>query len=111
MLSMGLPSGRIRMSTDEIQKKKKGIKDTMRCPYCDAELKKWKVPQNIFIEWPNEYFYICFNDECSYFIGGWKAMEKLGRPCTYRLMYDPLTDRCEPLLVMNNNMLKDGIIE
>lgn len=99
------------MSKEAIQKKKKEIGDTLRCPYCDTELKKWKVPQNIFTEWPNECFYICFNDECSYYSRGWDILAKQGSTCTYRLMYDPLTDCCTPIPVMNSNMLKDGIIE
>ena len=99
------------MNTEEIQRKKEGIKNTLRCPHCDTELKKWAVPQTAFTEWPNEYFYICFNDECPYFIGGWDAMEKQGNHCSYRLMYDPLIDCCQPIPVMNTNMLRDGIIE
>jgi len=109
----GIVNGRSynNMSTDEIRRKKEEIKDTLRCPYCNAELKKWKVPQNIFTEWPNEYLYICFNDECSYFVKGWETMAEQGNPCTYRLMYDPLTDCCNPFPVMNRNALKDGIME
>ena len=96
---------------DELEKKKSLIKDTLCCPYCDEPLKKWKVPQNLFTQWPNEYFYICFNDECSYFIRGWDAMASQGRHCTYRLMYDPLTDCCQPAPVPTSDALRDGIIE
>jgi len=96
---------------DELEKKKKEIKDTLRCPYCDEPLKKWEVPQTLFTQWPNEYFYICFNDECSYFIRGWDAMASQGRHCTYRLMYDPLTDCCQPAPVPTSDALRDGIIE
>ena len=99
------------MNAEEIQIKKRGIKKTLRCPHCNTELKKWEVPQNVFTEWPNEHFYICFNDECSYFTRGWEAMEKQGNHCSYRLMYDHLTDSCNSIPVMNSNMLKDGIID
>ncbi|MFC2067399.1 hypothetical protein ACFLTP_00030 [Chloroflexota bacterium] len=99
------------MNKEEIQTKKGKVKDTLHCPYCDTELKKWEVPQTGFTEWPNEYFYICFNNSCSYFTKGWETMARQGKTCTYRLMYDSLTDCCNPIPVMNDSMLRDGIIE
>ena len=72
------------------------MKDTLCCPHCDTPLKKWEVPQSQFVEWPNEYFYVCFNDGCAYFVGGWDRMAALGNLGSYRLMYDPLKDRCFP---------------
>ena len=99
------------MTTEELQKRTEDIKNTLHCPHCDSELKKWKVPQNVFTEWPNEYFYVCMNDDCSYFVRGWEAMEEQGNHCSYRLMYDPLTDRCQPMAVLNKNMLWDSIVE
>lgn len=99
------------MSKEEIEKKKSQIKDTLCCPHCDSPLKKWEVPQSIFLQWPNEYFYICFNDECPYFLGGWEAMAAQGRHCSYRLMYDDLTDSCQPAPVVNRETLRDGLIE
>ena len=38
-------------------------------------------------------------------------MADLGRKCSYRLMYDPLTNSCSPLPVTNTNMLRDDIME
>ncbi|MFC1925795.1 hypothetical protein ACFLW2_03755 [Chloroflexota bacterium] len=99
------------MSTDDIEKKKSEIKDTLCCPHCDTPLKKWDVPQSIFTQWPNEFFYICFNDDCSYFLRGWDAMARMGRTCSHRLMYDPLTDCCQPIPVNSRELLRDGIIE
>ena len=99
------------MNKGEIEKKKLMIKDTLRCPYCDTPLKKWEVPQSLFIQWPNEYFYICFNDDCPYFLQGWEAMSAQGRHCSYRLMYDDMTNSCQPAPVVNRETLRDGIIE
>lgn len=99
------------MDKEEVELRKQEIKDTLRCPYCEEKLKRWVIPQNIFTAWPNEYLYVCFNDNCQYFIGGWDAMSDLGRKCSYRLMYDPLTNSCSPLPVTNTNMLKDDIME
>ena len=99
------------MNEEELEKRKQEIKNTLRCPHCNSELKKWQVPQNIFTPWPNEFFYICFNDECSYHVRGMDVMASQGNLCSYRLMYDPLTDSCQPVPVLNKNTLRDGIIE
>ena len=95
----------------EVERRKKEVKDTLCCPYCGDKLSKWEVPQTIFTEWPNEYLYVCFNDNCPYFERGWEAMAAQGNTCSYRLMYDPITDSCGPIPVFNRNMLKDNIIE
>lgn len=91
--------------------RRKEVRDTLCCPYCGQRLKKWRVPQTVFTEWPNEFLYVCLNDECPYFICGWDAMAAQGNRCSYRLMYDPLTDNCQPLPVFNTKMLRDGIVE
>jgi len=74
-------------------------------------MKKWLVPQTPFTQWPNEFMYICFNDECPYVIQSRDAMYKLGNRGTYRLMYDPELDCCQPIPVMSLNSLRDGIAE
>ena len=99
------------MNAEGSSKGQRRADDKPRCPYCNAELKKWKVPQTIFTEWPNEYFFICLNDECSYFVRGWEVMANQGLHGSYRLMYDPLNNCCQAIPVMNKNMLRDQIIE
>lgn len=96
---------------EEIERRKKEIKNTLCCPYCGDRLKKLDVPQTIFTQWSNDYFYVCFNDECRYFAEGWSAMAVLGKTCSYRLMYDHITDTCNPIPVNNRNILRDKIIE
>lgn len=95
----------------EVEKKTGQISRTLCCPHCGDELNKWEVPQNCFTQWPNEYMYICFNDECPYFVRGWSSMASQMNPGSYRLMYDPLTDSCQPIPVFNLNMLKEGIVQ
>lgn len=95
---------------EEIEQRRKAVKDTLACPYCGQRLTKWEISQTLFTEWPNEFFYVCFNDECPYFVEGWKAMARQSNHCSYRLMYDPLTDCCQPIPVLNHSMLRDGII-
>ena len=38
-------------------------------------------------------------------------MASQGNTCSYRLMYDPVTDSCGAIPVYNSTMLKDSIIE
>jgi hypothetical protein len=99
------------MNADENREGQGMADERPRCPHCNSELKKWKVPQTIFTEWPNEYFYVCLNDDCSYFIRGWEAMANLGRHGSCRVMYDPLTGTCQPIPVTNKKMLRDQIVE
>ena len=94
-----------------VDERKQEVGKTLCCPHCGDELKKWEVPQHCFTEWPNEYMYICFNDECPYFVRGWDSMAKQMNPGSYRLMYDPLTDTCQPVPVYNRNTLRDGIMQ
>jgi hypothetical protein len=100
-----------RFNKEDTERRKKDIKNTLCCPYCGEKLEKCEVPQNVFTQWPNEYLYLCLSDECPYFIRGWDAMAGLGRNCTHRLMYDPLTDSCNPMPVHSNSILKGQIIE
>ena len=100
-----------RFDKEEIERRKKEVKNTLCCPYCGEKLKKWEVPQNVFTQWPNEYLYLCLSDECPYFIRGWDAMAKLGRNSSHRLMYDPLTDSCNPMPVHRKEMLEEYIVE
>jgi len=96
---------------EEIERRKREVGKTLCCPYCGEPLKKWAVPQTVFTRWPNEYMYVCFNDECWYYVEGWSVMAAQGNPCSYRLMYDPLEDCCQPVAVFSRDHMKDGIIE
>ncbi len=98
---------------EELKEREKRVKETMRCPHCGDKLKKWTVPDNPFGQtWDNDFMYICFNDECPYFVRGWDHMYKEGnRGCSYRLMYNPDKDRCLPVPVPSPRSLKDGIVE
>jgi SAM-dependent methyltransferase len=98
-------------SADEVTQRKTDIKHTLCCPYCGKRLGKWRVPQTAFTQWPNEHLYVCVNDDCPYYVKGWDAMSAQGNSCSYRLMYDPLTDSCGPIPVMNATMLKDDLID
>jgi len=97
----------------ELDRRKKSVWTTLRCPYCGEKLKKWAVPENPFCcTWDNDFMYICFNDECPYFVRGWDHMYKEGnRGVSYRLMYNPVKDFCSPIPVPSHRALRDGIME
>ncbi len=100
------------LSKEALEAKKAAVKETLRCPYCDQELKKWEVPDNPFCQtWDNDFMYICFNDACPYFVRGWDNMyRQTNQGMSYRLMYHPEKDRCMPIPVPTHMALKDGIM-
>lgn len=99
-------------SREEVHRRRAAIGDTLRCPYCDAPLRKWAVPQTPFTEWPNEYMYGCFNDSCPYLVEGWEEMARQGNSgWSYRLVYNQLNNAVMPMPVPNLNAMKDNIID
>jgi SAM-dependent methyltransferase len=98
---------------EELAKRKKAIKKTLCCPYCGGKLRKWEVPDNPFAcAWDNDFMYICFNDACPYYVRGWDVMHKGGTGgVSYRLMYNPEKDRCQPVPVPTPKALKESIID
>jgi len=102
-----------KMDREILEQRKTQIKQTLRCPHCDEKLSKWEVPDNPFCQtWDNEFMHICFNDACPYFVRGWDHMHlQTNQGMSYRLMYNPIKDRCMPIPVPSHQALKDGIIE
>jgi SAM-dependent methyltransferase len=80
-----------------VRERKAHVRETLCCPYCEEALEKFELPVSPFCEWPNEYMYICFNNDCPYLISGWDVMAAQGSPgFSYRLMYNPDLNRCMP---------------
>jgi SAM-dependent methyltransferase len=101
------------LTPEEVERKKKRVKETLNCPYCGEKMKKWAIPDNPFsCTWDNDFMYICFNDGCRYYVRGWDHMYKEGnRGVSYRLMYNPENDCCSPIPVLSSKSLKEGIIQ
>ena len=97
--------------TGSPQDMKRRARETRRCPYCDQRLSKYLVPDSPFTEWPSEFQYLCFNDECRYFREGWDKSATQRFHGSYRFMYDPTLDNCFPVPVLNNWSLRDSIVE
>lgn len=69
----------------------------------------WETPS--LTNWDAEYFWVCFNDRCEYFIRGWRWMlEKFNSTTSYRYRIDPTTGETGPLPVWSKDALKSGII-
>ena len=80
------------------------------CPHCDQQMKKWKVPESS--TWVEEYMYVCFNDDCKYYVRGWDhIMSQHQVHASYRCRVNPSTGKAAPLPVWSRDALKDGIID
>jgi hypothetical protein len=80
------------------------------CPHCGSHLKKWLVPEGA--SWSEKFFYVCFNDDCSYYKNGWVWMkEQFGQHASYRHMTNPTTGAASPLPVWSDTATREMIAE
>jgi len=81
-----------------------------KCPHCGEAMKKWKTPQAS--TWSTPFQWVCFNDECQYFVRGWDwMMESQKVKASYRCRMDPETGTCGPLPTWSYDAHKSSIIE
>jgi ribosomal protein L37AE/L43A len=68
-------------------------KEKPACPHCNQEMSIWEVPPVSFSDglgWGTPYLYVCFNDECPLFTGGWAHLEEnFGQTASYRSICYP----------------------
>ena len=80
------------------------------CPHCGSRLKKWLVPDEA--SWNEEFFFVCFNDDCSYYEEGWEWMkEQYNQKASYRYMANPTTGASAPLPVWSHAAMRELIAE
>ncbi|MEZ4526035.1 MAG: zinc ribbon domain-containing protein [Desulfobacterales bacterium] len=77
-----------------------------RCKYCGQEMSLWEVPDiNVSdgLGWGTPWLFVCFNDECSLYAGGWKNLqENYGRTGSYRCICYPGTENYESMSVWSS---------
>ena len=62
--------------------------------------------------WDGSFLYICFNDDCPYFVKGWDWMwQKYRRKMSYRNAYNPATGASFPIPVGSYTAMKGTMVE
>ena len=80
------------------------------CPHCSSKLLKWSNPDGT--TWGDGIQLVCFNDECPYFVNGWKHMrDNFNQNVSYRYRFNPDTGESGPLPVWSETALRHLIVE
>jgi hypothetical protein len=80
------------------------------CPHCESRLVEWRVPEEA--SWNEDFFFVCFNDDCPYFEQGWEWMqEHYNQKVSYRHAINPTTGAPFPLPVWSASATRELIVD
>jgi hypothetical protein len=84
-------------------------KKSYDCPHCGTRLLPWRSPD--LTSWGGKVQYICFNDECPYYVRGWKWMkDNYDVVASYRHRLDPDSGESGPLPVWSQTAHKGQVL-
>jgi len=82
----------------------------LTCPHCGSQLLKIELPSET--GWAERPQWVCFNDDCSYFLDGWTWMwDNYRAKASYRFrVVDVESGTTSPLPVWSATALRDRIV-
>lgn len=62
--------------------------------------------------WSEEFLFVCFDNECSYYKEGWRWMrETYNQHASYRYMFNPVTKASSMIPVWSESATRELIME